>query len=383
MSKVKATLTGVQAKDHPQNLQTLTEGDKVDLISYIFELAGHEPDDHAVLVTTEDGKELGSIKRGENVKFHGNACTTGVVVKLKRAKGADVTGVDIEVDLVEKVAERPDETPVRLESFNEKGVVLDFYPIAHEYWHNDYGKMENASSYIGEMYKPFDGAGVARNCTRSWGMSVENILKMWAMNGKFSADIGTHFHEYMERSRNGTYITSDTKLFDKTMITLEGFLEMRKTYGEKRGLSKQQFINDITAKGKISITDVKNLIEHVVKSFEWHDIELAGTEVFFTDIENKRCGQVDRLELIDGIYRIGDYKINAGWNKSASQHKNLKYQQLPNKKTTKYQVQCSFYAQMGDNSGMPMANTVVAYIFDGFWHMVELPRIIGVYSDNK
>ena len=379
---ISTKLAGVTKNDTcNKNIQKLKEGQVLDLLSYRFAKRSYV-DEFAVGVVFHQDENLpkrsaetilkedicGHIpaRMGMNKRFHNNATTTCTVTNVMRKAGkktdkdfdeggftndtsVPVVAIQIEADLVEISAPapvalmgKPNEPFELKKSFNEQGVEVEFYPIAHEYWIGDTEFM-SVTRLKKTMYTEFDDS-IANNCVKSWGLPAQDIKDMWNLNGDCASGVGTGLH---------------------------GWMEIYQRYG----------LNMPEAKRIKSLPKI-GMFREIVLSFAW-DNNVVHTEVLVTDVERGLCGHVDRaVETADGI-RIGDYKFNAEWDVKKSEHKNLRFPDLPNTKVSGYLVQESIYADMIEKSGMKVAPTVIAHIWDGQWHHEEMGRIHGIVDMIK
>ncbi len=219
----------------------------------------------------------------------------------------------------------------RLESFNEFGLSLMFDEQTHTYTLEG-REFTSVTRLVSTMYEPFDGEKIAGFCSNAWKMDKDDILAMWKNNGMFAAAFGTAMH---------------------------GFMENYALYGT-RSLPKMP------------------ILRQVVESYPWNSDLRVFAEVFITDSERMVCGMCDRLEVVDGIHKVCDYKFNFGCEEEKKNQKNLLLPYLPPSKLTKYQCQMSIYADMLDKYGVKTAPTVRADVWDGTWNHYEMERIPGI-----
>ena len=224
---------------------------------------------------------------------------------------------------------------VRMKSFNEKGVEVDFYPGPHKYIYNG-KRLKSVTQLVSKMYKPFNKAMVAANCEKSWGMPAADIVDMWNINGEAASNFGSALHSLLENYQK---------------------------YGE-RALPKMPVLRSI------------------VESFPWDDCKVR-TEVLITSVKRGLCGLCDRLTLKGGVYQVCDYKFNVGATDVKSSLKNKVYPGLQATKVGKYVVQTSVYAAMLAESGADVSDEVVAHVWDGEWRHFTEQRIANVLEDVK
>jgi len=226
---------------------------------------------------------------------------------------------------------------IKIKSWNEN-VELD-RDGDHKYTYQD-KKFVSGSVFASSFYPKFDAQGIAKNCEKSWGVDADDIVDMWGSNGSVSSDFGTAVHKALEHyfTHRGTANTimetkddSEDKAMPKHPILrkiIEDFIKMDKSKG---------------------------------------DIEC---EVLVTDVNNLRCGIIDRLLITDQdkkICRVQDYKINVGAEDESSNMKaKAPYNELPKNKLTKYQIQLSFYAEILKNSGWTVEGLDI-YVLEDEW----------------
>jgi hypothetical protein len=295
-----------------------------------------------------------------NQKVHGKA-EQARVVRLKHKDWAgftddedvQVVSVSIEIDLA---VEKPNENPVMLTSHNEPDVVVEFYPIAHQYWIGMV-RLESVTEVKDTMYKPFDAKFMSGRCENSYGLAKDEIAGMWDLNGDCASGMGTGLHGYMEIHQNYRSRIKPEKIA-KTLPKIPMFRD-------------------------------------IVTSFAWTD-DLVHTEVLVTDVKAGICGLVDRDVEIDDVHKIGDYKFQAEWDVIDRRNTNLLFPELPHTKLAKCLVQESIYADMMKRSGMTVDDEVVAHIWDGtpdpslsddatheevmqsMWHHISMASIKGI-----
>lgn len=242
-----------------------------------------------------------------------------------------------EVKLKENEISKAVSETVSLLSFNED-VTVSFDPKAHTYSHMG-TKLEGATTFIKQFTGEFNAEMVAKNCEKSWGFPASDIAGMWNKNSEIAMEMGTLVHKALE------YWTKYGHMGEKAMpkhpilkSIVEGFAGM--TQNEK---------------GEVH------------------------SEILVTDIKSGRCGQVDRLLVLDAekkICRVQDYKINIESEEIAPKNKLKKpYEKLPANKLSKYALQMNFYAQMLEASGWTVEGIDV-YVYEDIWKHYELDRII-------
>lgn len=229
---------------------------------------------------------------------------------------------------------------IKMKSWNED-IELEFNEETHEYKHNN-KTLQSGSVYASSFYPKFDAKGIAKNCEKSWGVGSSDIISMWNSNGTVSSDFGTVIHKALEHYDN----------HKKNAVTIA----KNKDDQEDRALPKHPILRQII-KSFVELDQPKGDVE---------------TEVLVTDVNDLKCGIIDRLLILDKakkVCRVQDYKINVGAEEESS---NLKakapYDELPKNKLTKYQIQLSFYAEILKNSGWTVEGLDVFVLEDEWKH---------------
>lgn len=239
------------------------------------------------------------------------------------------------------------EKTVKLESFNEKGVLVDYDDENHTYAHGG-TRLVGASSEVSKYTAKFDAQSVAKNCEKSWGVSANEIVDLWESNKNIATSFGNVVHKALEHYHNSKSLGAKV-------------MESRGT-DENPALPKHPILRGII-EGFEKIAGTENKI---------------ASEILVTDITAGRCGQVDRLLILDEakkICRVQDYKVNVNSEEISSNGKLLKpYNTLPANKLSKYSLQLNFYAQMLENSGWTVEGLDV-FVYEDEWKHYKLDRI--------
>ena len=220
--------------------------------------------------------------------------------------------------------------PVMLESFNEPGVELAFFPDTHTYFH-DGVKLESVTRLVSAMYEPFNARVIAGRCEKSYGMKTADIMAMWKSNGKVASDFGNAVHAAIEN-------------YEK--------------YG-KRSLPKMPILREI------------------VETFPFVGAKVHA-EVLITSVKRGICGLCDRLLEIPAGLLVCDIKVNVEAEKEKPSLKNKTYPGMAKNKITKYNCQTSIYAAMLAESGLNVNNEVAFHVWTGTWTNYRNNRIKDV-----
>lgn len=262
----------------------------------------------------------------------------------------EIEGEHTELKEAEGLYNRYAETPIKfktgeviktttLKSFTED-IEVDFDPVAHKYYFKG-NLLQGATTFLKKFVKEFDSQSIAKTCEKSWGIPAQEIEALWEGNKNLATDFGSVVHKALEH-----YFESRDAGFD-----------------DDKALPKHPILrNIITSFVEASAGDKGKIM----------------SEVFVTDIKNERCGQIDRLLILDEkkkICRIQDYKVNVGSEEVSSKNKlAAPYDKLPANKLSKYQLQLNFYAQILENAGWTVQGLDV-YVFEDGWKNYTLERV--------
>lgn len=252
----------------------------------------------------------------------------------------------IKKQLVDKLKVKSTLPPnvIKVKSFNEPNVEIDYEEVGHTYEYNG-TKFVGVTSFIKKYCKEFKLDLIAKTCSKLWNVPAQAIIDMWSANGKVSSEFGTAIHnaiEYYELNKDLGQIISDTKGDE-----------------DNYALPKHPIL--------------KNIVKEFIKINP-----VAGkvlTEVLITNIELGICGRADRIVILDEtnkVCRIGDYKVNVESDVSKSESKLLEpFNHLPSTKISKYQLQMSIYANMLQKSGWTVTGLDV-YVLEEDWKYYKL-----------
>lgn len=262
----------------------------------------------------------------------------------------EISGNASELKEAEQLYNKYAETPIKfkdgeitktieLQSFTEN-IVADFDPVGHRYSYK--GKpLMGATTFLKKFVKEFDSRAIAQTCEKSWGIPAAEIESLWEGNKNLATDFGSVVHKALEH-----YFESKDAGFD-----------------DDKAMPKHPILKGI----------ITSFLEASTK-----DKGKIMSEVFVTDIKNDRCGQIDRLLVLDEkkkICRIQDYKVNVGSEEVSNKNKLLApYDKLPANKLSKYQLQLNYYAQILESAGWTVQGLDV-YVYEDEWKIYTLDRI--------
>jgi len=248
-------------------------------------------------------------------------------------------------------------TTIKLKSFNEEGVEVDFDPIAHTYTYNGV-RLQGATTFIKQYYKEFDSKMIAEASAKAWGVDAGAVERLWNSNGDTAGEFGTLLHKLLEH------------------------------YEENKELGETIFKNKLTSKSPIEenyAMPKHPILKQIIKGF----LEVDGTtgklyrEVLITDVKRGYCGQADRLIVTgDKTAIIEDYKINVDSEKEDKNNKaKAPWDILPANKISKYQLQMSIYANMLQATGWNVTGLKV-YVLEDKWLPFDLPVLNVINNAN-
>jgi len=231
------------------------------------------------------------------------------------------------------------EVTIKLKSFTEN-VEVDFDEANHKYFH-DGKQLTGATTFLKQFVPEFDAKNIAKACEKSWGIPAKDIEELWEGNKNVATDFGSVVHKSLEHY----------------------FKAKANGFGDDRAIPKHPIIENIILGFNSLVGEVKGEVL---------------SEVLVTDVKIDRCGQIDRLLVLDEkkkICRIQDYKVNVGSEEVSSKNKlKAPYDKLPANKLSKYQLQLNFYAQILENAGWTVEGLDV-YVYEDMWTHYELSRI--------
>lgn len=218
--------------------------------------------------------------------------------------------------------------------------------------------LKGGTTFIKRFYDPFDAPKIARQCSKYWGVSAEDIEEMWASNGSVSGLLGTTIHlaleHYINFKRVGETITKTRQASGKDV-------------SGNYAMPKHPFLSKV----------VKQLNRLTDKLDKKYGVEEVVAEALVTDSATGWGGLVDRLAILDKknkIARVQDYKVNIGAEKEEKHSKpKHPFSHLPANKLTKYALQLSFYASILKKHGWTIEGLDV-FIFESKWvhHQLDL-----------
>lgn len=233
-----------------------------------------------------------------------------------------------------------------IKSFNEEGVEILFDPIAHTYHYNS-KQLISATEYIKKFYKPFDADTISSVLESKWGVPQKVIRDLWDSNGEITSLFGNVVHRALE------------------------FYEKFKDWGDIISSQQEEDENYCLPKHPVLRDIIKGFLE-----LNKGETGQVVTEVLLSDVKSGVCGTADRLVILDKekkICKVKDYKVNIDSEKKDKSHKPSEpFNELPNNKITKYQLQMSLYANLLQRSGWVVEGLEV-YVYEDIWKKFELP----------
>lgn len=276
-------------------------------------------------------------------------------------EGAELVGLSVSLQTPHQAISANDDVFITKSSFSEPNIIVDFNETKHIYnmrVDGGYKVLKGGTTFIKRFYEPFDSEKIARQCAKYWGVSADDIKKMWDSNGNIAGLFGSVLHLALEHYINFKEIGQTiTETRQKSGKDVEGNYAM----------PKHPFL-------KKTITSLNKLTNKLDKKYK---VERVVAEALVTDSATGWGGLVDRLAILNHekkIARIQDYKVNIGAEKEESHSKpKHPFSHLPANKLTKYALQLSFYASILKKHGWTIEGLDV-YIFEDKWrhHTLDL-----------
>jgi len=362
--KIQFTPVGVSFDDVPQNIKLLSVGSKLDFLHVpAFYGSGEKRKEYPNAIAVMFGdKKVGALAESSDPDSPQQSILrlikdgkppNGTVIEIMVPSEVQTFKMTYKIEVeVPEYKEPPKDTVsevVKLTSFNEEGVVVDFNKTTHKYEHNGV-KLTGASSETKKFTQEFNAEMVAKNCENSWGVPASDIVSLWESNAEVATEFGTVIHKLLEHH------------------------EQNKERGARIKTSRGTSEDPSRPKHPI-LGGIIDGFERVSSG----DTGKVYSEVLVTSVRTSRCGQIDRLLVIDEkkkICRVQDYKVNVGAEELSAKNK-LKepYKDMPANKLSKYTLQLNFYAQILEESGWTVGGIDV-YVLEDEWKKFELNRII-------
>jgi len=166
-----------------------------------------------------------------------------------------------------------------INTFTGEQVLYD--EVSHIYKTLDGKKMLSGSAYKRSLEKPFP-LTMAKTVGDKYGMPEEDVRYMWKLNGDISSGFGTSVHKGLELYRKFRHHKNEKSYF----------------------LPKNPCIREI------------------VEKFPELDAE-GHSEIMVSDVKNLRVGQIDWLNVLHALEKVGipdDYKSDADIAKNLKGH---------------------------------------------------------------
>ncbi len=282
-------------------------------------------------------------------------------ITFEYSEGCELVGIYAKFEIPAQSETDFDDKIITKHSFSEPDVIVDFNETKHIYNMRCEGGvkvLKGGTTFIKRFYDPFDAPKIARQCSKYWGVSAEDIEEMWASNGSVSGLLGTTIHlaleHYINFKRVGETITKTRQASGKDV-------------SGNYAMPKHPFLSKV----------VKQLNRLTDKLDKKYGVEEVVAEALVTDSATGWGGLVDRLAILDKknkIARVQDYKVNIGAEKEEKHSKpKHPFSHLPANKLTKYALQLSFYASILKKHGWTIEGLDV-FIFESKWvhHQLDL-----------
>ena len=386
MNKITASVAGISfaLKDNPAlKYSELKEGEKLGIVPEPENLV-----DPKAIRLEYNGSKIGYVPRKkEGLDFsiqswcadHIETVSASIdqtwyrkdgEITFEYSEGCELVGVYVRFEIPIKDETEFDDKIITKHSFSEPDVIVDFNETKHIYNMRCEGGvkvLKGGTTFIKRFYDPFDAPKIARQCSKYWGVSAEDIEEMWASNGAVTGLLGTTVHlaleHYINYKKVGETITKTRKASGK---------DVKDNYA----MPKHPFLRK-------TIVSLNRLTDKLDKKY---GVEEVVAEALVTDSATGWGGLVDRLAILDKknkIARVQDYKVNIGAEKEEKHSKpKHPFSHLPANKLTKYALQLSFYSSILKKHGWTIQGLDV-FIFEQKWVHHELDLIdFAAYRDE-
>lgn len=216
----------------------------------------------------------------------------------------------------------------------------------HNYFDKDGNVFESGSKFAKRFEHPFNAEAIVPRYAAKFGVEQQDVIDFWKAKGESSTTFGTALHQALE------------------------------TAGKFNDLSVK-----LSTKEKPVTLGIHPTLLPIVEAFftEERLKENAAYEPFVIDQDGKRCGQIDRLVIVDEATKmcdIEDYKTNADLYKQNSP-KFLKapYDNLPNQPISIYTLQLNFYRAIMEANGWMVRAMKIPHWDGKEWKMIEVDKV--------
>jgi len=259
------------------------------------------------------------------------------------------------------------ETDTIVTSFTEPDLFIYSRPGFHSNILN--GKfVRGGSSFKKHFTPPFDMEARAFGLAKHWGITGDEIMRLWKAKGKSTTEFGTGFHRILELDSLNEEWSADL-VIEPMKLTRKNYMALLDLGEQVMNNSKSATENyarpthkDICALMKAQPEEIREHAERVVEEFHHLNRKIGYAtyevipEVYVTCEKYGMGGEIDRLILIDKekkICRIGDYKFkDKDLDEKSSNNKMLN--ELEAAKASEndiIRIQLSFYAYCLEAAG--------------------------------
>lgn len=221
-----------------------------------------------------------------------------------------------------------------------------FDEAAHVYMDKDGNVFQSASQFAKKFEQPFNADVIVPVYANKHSLEPQLVKDFWRSKADASTTFGTALHQALE------------------------------TYGKYKALA-----DELSTPEKPVTVGIHPTLLPIVEAFftEERLKEEAVYEPFVLDFKGKRCGQIDRLVIVDRekkICDIEDYKTNADLYKQNSP-KFLKepYKDLPNQPIGGYTIQLNDYRSIVEADGWTVRNMTLHHWAGEEWDSILLDKV--------
>lgn len=214
-----------------------------------------------------------------------------------------------------------------------------FDEASHTYTDSNGKQYVSGSKFCDEYAYEFPKDMVLDKMAKAYKVDKNQLAEMWELKGLASSSFGTGLHAALEM------------------------------------WGKYEVLGEAVSKDLLNkaLHDQPILKKAVESFYAGRGGEEAMYEVFVVDMDSLRCGQIDRLLIVDKdkkICRVQDFKTNADLMKIGSPKKlKAPFNDIDNNKLGKYQLQLSFYASILQKSGWTVEGLDIFNYTDKWTHI--------------
>ena len=229
---------------------------------------------------------------------------------------------------------------------------LRFDPEPHKYYLG--GRELRSVSSIVEHFAPFDAMATALRCSinprhKHFGKKPEEIVALWAEEGRQAAEAGTKVHAFAEACCS--YLCGREDEIDP------------------------EFRDRVTSEGLAAVTPKEEAVAMWWTEKDWSRYAVVAKETRVVNPSLGYAGTFDLLlyDLYNRNFRIDDYKTNKDLERWFGDYLLAPLSMIKSNDLGKYTVQQTSYTIVLRNIGLHVAANELIWAKEGGYHVYELP----------